>query len=167
MIAPLFVREGIDISVGFVARVDVTSASLMASIAQFCTDNGYLGIPCVNLKRAEIAEYHHHVSDWELRRYAQDLQVAILKRVTTNVIEEIRLEIPLHKVTQIVGIGGDLRLEDDAGKLPDPKLVAVLEQALRTGQPARNRPREPRHRPSSRHNRPRQHRPKPGSRRCR
>jgi hypothetical protein len=31
-----------------VSRTDVNSASLMSSIAQFCTDNGYLGIPCVN-----------------------------------------------------------------------------------------------------------------------
>ena len=46
----------------------------------------------------------------ELRRYAHDLQVALLKRVIANVIEEIRIEIPLHKVTQIIGIGGDLRL---------------------------------------------------------
>ena len=25
----------------------------------------------LRLKRAEIAEYQHHVSDWELQRYAQ------------------------------------------------------------------------------------------------
>jgi glutamine synthetase len=25
----------------------------------------------LSLKRAEIAEFQHHVSDWELRRYAQ------------------------------------------------------------------------------------------------
>ena len=31
-----------------VPRVDVNSASLMASIAQYCTDKGHLGIPCVN-----------------------------------------------------------------------------------------------------------------------
>lgn len=31
-----------------VARTDVNSASLMASIAQYCTDKGHLGIPCVN-----------------------------------------------------------------------------------------------------------------------
>lgn len=31
-----------------VKRASVNSAGLMASIAQFCTDNGYLGIPCVN-----------------------------------------------------------------------------------------------------------------------
>lgn len=31
-----------------VGRTSVNSASLMASIAQYCADNGYLGIPCVN-----------------------------------------------------------------------------------------------------------------------
>jgi hypothetical protein len=31
-----------------VKRADIDSASLMASIAQFATDNGYMGIPCVN-----------------------------------------------------------------------------------------------------------------------
>ncbi len=31
-----------------VARTSINSASLMASIAQFATDNGYMGIPCVN-----------------------------------------------------------------------------------------------------------------------
>ena len=46
----------------------------------------------------------------DLRRYGHDLQVALLKRVIANVIDEIRAEIPLHKVTQIVGVGGDIRL---------------------------------------------------------
>jgi exopolyphosphatase/guanosine-5'-triphosphate,3'-diphosphate pyrophosphatase len=46
----------------------------------------------------------------DLRRYGHDLQVALLKRVTANVIEEIRAEIPLRKVTQIIGVGGDIRL---------------------------------------------------------
>lgn len=46
----------------------------------------------------------------DLRRFALDLQVALLKRVIANVIDEIRVEMPLHKVTQVVGIGGDLRL---------------------------------------------------------
>ncbi len=31
-----------------VKRTSVSSASMLASIAQFCADNGYLGIPCVN-----------------------------------------------------------------------------------------------------------------------
>jgi exopolyphosphatase/guanosine-5'-triphosphate,3'-diphosphate pyrophosphatase len=45
----------------------------------------------------------------DLRRYGQEVQVGLLKRVIANVVEEIRIEIPLHKVTQMVGIGGDLR----------------------------------------------------------
>ena len=45
----------------------------------------------------------------DLRRHSHDVQVALLRRVIANVIDEIRVEIPLHKVTQIVGIGGDLR----------------------------------------------------------
>jgi len=31
-----------------VARTDIDSVSLMTSIAQYCADNGHLGIPCVN-----------------------------------------------------------------------------------------------------------------------
>ena len=31
-----------------VKRTDIDSASLMTSIAQYCADNGHLGIPCVN-----------------------------------------------------------------------------------------------------------------------
>ena len=37
-------------------------------------------------------------------------QVALLKRLIANVIEEIRLEIPMRQVTQMVAIGGDVRL---------------------------------------------------------
>lgn len=46
----------------------------------------------------------------DLRRLSHDLQVALLKRSIANVIEEIRLQIPLHRVTQMVAIGGDVRL---------------------------------------------------------
>ncbi|HUR35623.1 MAG TPA: hypothetical protein VM032_17590 [Vicinamibacterales bacterium] len=46
----------------------------------------------------------------DLSRYKHDLQISLLKRVIANVIEEIRVELPLQKVTQFVGIGGDLRL---------------------------------------------------------
>ena len=46
----------------------------------------------------------------DLRRHGHDLQVALLKRSIANVIEEIRLEIPLRRVTQMVAIGGDVRL---------------------------------------------------------
>jgi exopolyphosphatase/guanosine-5'-triphosphate,3'-diphosphate pyrophosphatase len=45
----------------------------------------------------------------ELRRHSHDVQIALLKRSIANVIEEIRLEIPLRRITQIVAIGGDVR----------------------------------------------------------
>ncbi|MFN7914170.1 MAG: Ppx/GppA phosphatase family protein [Vicinamibacterales bacterium] len=46
----------------------------------------------------------------ELRRLNHDVQIALLKRVIANVIDEIRVEIPLHKVTQVIAVGGDIRL---------------------------------------------------------
>jgi exopolyphosphatase/guanosine-5'-triphosphate,3'-diphosphate pyrophosphatase len=46
----------------------------------------------------------------DLRRHTHDLQLALLKRSIANVIDEIRLEIPLRRVKQMVAIGGDVRL---------------------------------------------------------
>ncbi|MGE3957668.1 MAG: hypothetical protein AB7H96_13185 [Vicinamibacterales bacterium] len=46
----------------------------------------------------------------ELRRYNPELQVALLKRIIANIVDEIRAEIPLHKVTQVIAVGGDIRL---------------------------------------------------------
>ncbi len=45
----------------------------------------------------------------DLRRHRQELQVSLLRRYIANVIEEIRLEIPLRRVTHLVAIGGDVR----------------------------------------------------------
>ena len=45
----------------------------------------------------------------DLRRHSHDLQVALLKRSIANVVEEIRLEIPLKKISHIVAVGGDVR----------------------------------------------------------
>jgi exopolyphosphatase/guanosine-5'-triphosphate,3'-diphosphate pyrophosphatase len=44
-----------------------------------------------------------------LRRHSQELQVALLKRHIANVIEEIRLEIPLDRIAHMIAIGGDAR----------------------------------------------------------
>lgn len=46
----------------------------------------------------------------DLRRHGHDIQLALLKRSIANVVDEIRLEISLRQVTQIVAIGGDIRL---------------------------------------------------------
>ena len=44
-----------------------------------------------------------------LRRLTHDVQLALLRRSIANVIDEIRLEIPLNHVTHMVLIGGDVR----------------------------------------------------------
>ncbi len=46
----------------------------------------------------------------DLRRHRHDIQVALLKRSIANVVEQMRVEIPLRRVTQMVAIGGDVRL---------------------------------------------------------
>ena len=45
----------------------------------------------------------------DLRRHSQDIQIALLRRYVANVIGEIRLEIPLNRVTHFIAIGGDVR----------------------------------------------------------
>ena len=45
----------------------------------------------------------------DLHRLGHEVQMSVLRRVVANVIDEIRAEIPLHKVTQMIGVGGDLR----------------------------------------------------------
>jgi exopolyphosphatase/guanosine-5'-triphosphate,3'-diphosphate pyrophosphatase len=44
-----------------------------------------------------------------LSRLSHDLQLPLLNRSIATIIEEIRLEIPLGRVTQMVAIGGDVR----------------------------------------------------------
>jgi exopolyphosphatase/guanosine-5'-triphosphate,3'-diphosphate pyrophosphatase len=55
-----------------------------------------------------------------LQQLAHDVQLAILKRSITNVIQEIRLDIPMRRVSQLIALGGDVRFAaaqilDDAG----------------------------------------------------
>ncbi len=45
----------------------------------------------------------------DLRRHGHDIQLALLRRYVANVIEEIRLEIPLNRITHVIAIGGDVR----------------------------------------------------------
>ncbi|MES1254004.1 MAG: HD domain-containing protein [Acidobacteriota bacterium] len=45
----------------------------------------------------------------DLRRLSHDVQLSLLNRSIANMIEEIRLDIPLSRVTQMVAIGGDMR----------------------------------------------------------
>jgi exopolyphosphatase / guanosine-5'-triphosphate,3'-diphosphate pyrophosphatase len=45
----------------------------------------------------------------DLRRHTAELQVALLNRYIANVVEEIRLEIPLDRITHVIATGGDVR----------------------------------------------------------
>jgi exopolyphosphatase/guanosine-5'-triphosphate,3'-diphosphate pyrophosphatase len=45
----------------------------------------------------------------DLRRHSQEIQTALLRRYVANVIEEIRLEIPLGRISHFIAIGGDVR----------------------------------------------------------
>ncbi len=45
----------------------------------------------------------------DLGRHGHDLQVGLLNRYIANVIVEIRLEVPMRRVTQMIAIGGDMR----------------------------------------------------------
>jgi exopolyphosphatase/guanosine-5'-triphosphate,3'-diphosphate pyrophosphatase len=45
----------------------------------------------------------------ELWKHAHELQLVLLKRQIANVVEEIRLEIPLPTISQMIAMGGDVR----------------------------------------------------------
>jgi exopolyphosphatase/guanosine-5'-triphosphate,3'-diphosphate pyrophosphatase len=44
-----------------------------------------------------------------LHRLTHDVQLALLKRSIANVVDEVQLDNPLHRVTQMIAIGGDVR----------------------------------------------------------
>jgi exopolyphosphatase/guanosine-5'-triphosphate,3'-diphosphate pyrophosphatase len=45
----------------------------------------------------------------ELWRHPHDLQLVLLKRQIANVVDEIRLEVPLPDITDMIAMGGDVR----------------------------------------------------------
>ena len=65
----------------------------------------------------------------DLRRHTQELQVALLKRYIANVVEEIRLEIPLDRITHVIAIGGDVRFV--ASQLTDQEPDADVRELAR------------------------------------
>lgn len=52
-----------------------------------------------------------------LKRHSPEMQVSLLKRYIANVIEEIRVDIPLDRVTHVIAIGGEMRFA--AGQLQE------------------------------------------------
>jgi exopolyphosphatase/guanosine-5'-triphosphate,3'-diphosphate pyrophosphatase len=73
----------------------------------------------------------------DLRRHTHDVQLALLKRSITNVIEEIRRDIPLRRVRHMVALGGDVRFA--AARLLESGLAAAHQPA---GEDVREIPRD-------------------------
>jgi exopolyphosphatase/guanosine-5'-triphosphate,3'-diphosphate pyrophosphatase len=65
----------------------------------------------------------------DLRRHTHELQVALLKRYIANVVEEIRLEMPLDRITYVVALGGDVRFV--ASQLTDVEPEADVRELVR------------------------------------
>ena len=82
----------------------------------------------------------------DLQRHSLDVQAALLKRYVANVIEEIRLEIPLNRVTQMIVIGGDMRFaasqlledgpEEGAREIPRERFLAFCDEIERLDEEA-------------------------------
>lgn len=61
----------------------------------------------------------------DLRRQSHELQVAMLRRYIANVIDEIRVEMPLNRITHMIAIGGDVRFA--ASQIADQEDGSVRE----------------------------------------
>jgi len=72
-----------------------------------------------------------------LARQAGDMQVSLLKRYIANITEEIRVDIPLDRVTHVIAIGGDIRFaaaqlrereSDETRTLPREEFLTFCDQ---------------------------------------
>jgi exopolyphosphatase/guanosine-5'-triphosphate,3'-diphosphate pyrophosphatase len=72
-----------------------------------------------------------------LARQAGDMQVSLLKRYIANITEEIRVDIPLDRVTHVIAIGGDIRFaaaqlrdreSDETRTIPREEFLAFCDQ---------------------------------------
>lgn len=67
----------------------------------------------------------------DLRRHSALVQTTLLKRLIANVIAEIRVDIPLKRVTQIIAVGGDIRFA--ASQLGERESAAGTREITREG----------------------------------
>jgi exopolyphosphatase/guanosine-5'-triphosphate,3'-diphosphate pyrophosphatase len=80
----------------------------------------------------------------DLRRLTHDVQLSLLKRSIANVIDEIRVDIPLRRVTHMVAMGGDVRFaasqileavaDDDVREVGREAFLAFCDQVERLDQ---------------------------------
>ena len=76
----------------------------------------------------------------DLKSHEHDLQVSVLKRYIANVVDELRVEIPLRQVQHVVAIGGDIRFaasqiveqqEDSVRAVPRDAFLAFCDEVER------------------------------------
>jgi exopolyphosphatase/guanosine-5'-triphosphate,3'-diphosphate pyrophosphatase len=77
----------------------------------------------------------------DLRRLTHDVQLSLLKRSIANVIDEIRIDNPLQRVTHMVAMGGDVRFaasqileavtDDDVREVGREAFLAFCDQVER------------------------------------
>jgi exopolyphosphatase/guanosine-5'-triphosphate,3'-diphosphate pyrophosphatase len=81
----------------------------------------------------------------DLRRHTPEVQIPLLRRYVANVIEEIRLEIPLNRITHVIAVGGDVRFAasqlhdtDDEGsrEIPRAAFLAFCDEVERMDEDA-------------------------------
>ena len=83
----------------------------------------------------------------DLRRHSQEIQTALLRRYVANVIEEIRLEIPLGRISHFIAIGGDVRFaasqilegdttEEAVREIPRERFLAFCDEVERLDEDA-------------------------------
>jgi exopolyphosphatase/guanosine-5'-triphosphate,3'-diphosphate pyrophosphatase len=81
----------------------------------------------------------------DLRRHSVDVQLALIRRYVANIIEEIRVEIPLKRIHHVIAIGGNVRFvasqiaEGDSERvrpIPRERFLAFSEEIERLDEDA-------------------------------
>ena len=81
----------------------------------------------------------------DLRRHSVEVQLALIRRYVANIIEEIRVEIPLNRVHHVIAIGGDVRFvasqiadsdNERLRQIPREKFLAFCEEIERLDEDA-------------------------------
>jgi exopolyphosphatase/guanosine-5'-triphosphate,3'-diphosphate pyrophosphatase len=76
----------------------------------------------------------------DLRAHSVDVQLALIRRYVANVIEEIRVDIPLKRISHILALGGDVRFvasqiaegeSDRLREIPRERFLAFCEDVGR------------------------------------
>ena len=117
------------------AEVSGGSTSLTLLRRGHPTRSGVYGLGAVRMRQQLNLKHHNH-----------ELQLGLLKRHIANVIEEIRLDVPLGRVTHLVAVGGDVRFaaaqiveqEGESGRreIPRDRFLAFCDEVERLDEDA-------------------------------